>query len=1319
MPGSLRRGKNIAPKVLDLRLLGSPEILLGGHPPRFGIFRKTLALLVLLAADPSRSRARGELAEILWPDKSPGRASDNLCQAVASLRSLFSACDPSPFVADRAALLFDPGTVHSVDLMLLGSPPDGCPAFHDPSDCPRCADRMTRALSGIRGPFMEGFSLPDCEEFEVWATAMREETLVCARSALDWLLCLREREGDFDEAIFLLDRTLRMDPLDESRTARLMLLLSRMGNPLAAEQRYEHFRILLKEQVGAVPDPETEAIFREIRSCGFVAALPDLSPAPGGTDPDVSPEWRPATLLFFDLEADEEEVLSESFGPFVDRCAEEAVRLGAVVDRIRKGAFLAWFGVDGRVEGAARRGARTALALRSLLGAMDQKPSGGGETPAFPFRIVLHSGRVVLGRSCSPPDSGSSLARQTLALGDQTGSGSFLVSETAAALLRGQFRLDPAGEFRIPGKTLGGFFLGEFRPGILQWEEGSPPLVGRDRETSLFSDLWKLDQGGVLVVEGEAGIGKSSLVHSFARIARGKGALVRTIECFPQFSDSPFFFANQLLQEVLNLKEDLSPERGYERIVSELRRLGFPEISRAAALFGRLFSLPPSRDFPLPDLSPLVLREEATTLLLDLLRRVGDEEPFLLLAEDLHLIDDSTKELLRRALSDPALFRKVFFLLTIRVGEDPPWLSGLAVDRIRLAPLGEISSRVLVKNLFQSEKPLPGARKIPGPSPDDQTVERIVRTADGVPLFLEELTRSLFDVSQERSALLNLPVPSTLDEILFSRLDRLSEAKPLLQRAAVFGRTVPMDLLRCLSPETGALFAERLERAIGSGLVRKVRGAEGEILVFHHALIADAARRSLTKPDRLFLHRLIATTLRDDFPSWAETAPEIVGRHFEESLDWEPALEWGEKAVRAFLSRGGLREAVILCERLLEGVSRQPPSPDLRNGEIRLHTLLSSMMWVQGYKSGKASRAFQDLLPRVAGDPEATKESFYACYGYWSSLHGRTDLGEFRKAADTLLLMAETGGNPVMMSSARFADGCAAFWEGRFERSIEAFGRSMDCLTPSSGKENLLETVLFEDALIISPNFRYLSLWFAGRYRSALSDKENLFANLSDNPRKLGPLLGFSIMLFRYLRLPDRILPLADQLADLIRDSRMEIWSSIEQGFRGWAMAQLGDPQGLSLLLRSVTLNRGNRRIGEVTYLAMLAEAWLLLGEHRKTQGVIETAIRFSRKSGTHFYDAELFRIKGESLNREGRRDRARKCFLEALRISRSQGARALELRAATSYGTVLEEEGKKEKARGLFENLGDLLDGPESDSGLSDILEARELVDRLMEQNG
>jgi DNA-binding SARP family transcriptional activator/tetratricopeptide (TPR) repeat protein len=1288
--------------LFDLRLLGPPVLLVNGKP--VPLLRKPLALLAFLTMEQARPYERTTLSEMFWPDFPKSRADNSLRQALRSLRKVLDIPSGPPlFPESRTSVTINPDHPLRIDSQKLNRPPASCPFFHDPEHCPSCETRILEALREIRGPFLEGFSLPDCEEFENWVTGTREDLLVRVGWQTDRLVRLREKTGNFEEAILLTERTLRMDPLDEPRHGRMMLLLAGSGNRTAALHQFEVCRKILREQLGVEPDPKTRAILERIRSGDTTSSVsPPVSDSRIPSDFPLSPSYRPATALYLELHPGEEEdpergasVVRER----LDRIAATAKSLGGLIGRTQGNSVLVWFGVRDQPEGAARRAARAALEIRTL---MLEVPAGKSREIALHGGI--HSGRILRGAPTDPPDPTGAVSRTAMALCMQAEQGSILVSESSARLLKEQFRLSEADDFRILGTRKKGFFLLDFSEKNAQWTEHRP-LFGRDRELRFFSELFGRDRGGVLVVEGEAGIGKSALVRACLDHAALHGGAIRTIECFPQYADSPFFPLVRMLRGQAGVTEGLEQEEAHVRLRSYVRSLSLPEEKTAVALLGSLFSLPPHPEFPLPPLPASALREELSKVIRSILGVRAGEGAFLLLVEDLHWIDLSTGELLRGILSDSFFTEKIFFLLTTRTGEAPPWLSRvLDLRKIRLSPLMEEDSRSMIRAM-SSDAPL-----------SDAEISRIVRTADGIPLFIEELARERIEERRGAPRGRTPAVPATLSEVLASRLERHAGARPLLQRAALFGRTVPMDLLRALSPEPPELFDALLRQVVLSGLVRTEPDPSGEIFAFRHALIAEAARSSLPSAAQKLLHRKIAETIRDRFPDRAAANPEIVARHFEGAEEWGEAVDWFEKAARQTYVNGALSESEHQILKALEILPFCTTSPGDLDGKSRLLILKGSIQVdLYGYGNPLAAGAFREALSLPDEGSLLSEEAFYALHGFFETLYGGTDLRELRRVSDSLLGMARERENADFSIVSLWAGGSTYFWEGRFVSSLDAFERCLE-IGETVGKRGDCWAENRNGVIVQATSYRLWSLWFLGRYRSAGRnlDLALVWAQDQKNMKKIGHLLTFAIILMRFFRLPARVIDACDILEDSIRLMKTEGWTPTCHGFRGWAEVMKGNPGGLPMILRSVALSRKYHRLAEVTYLSLLSEAYLVLGEPRKSRGVADSALRFSEKSGTHFFDAELWRIKGEVALLEGKRKLSREYFGKALEISRSQGARALELRAVISLGRLLWEDGKRKKALELMSGVVDLLDGPESDPSLPDIREALDIRRQL-----
>ncbi|MGC8500709.1 MAG: AAA family ATPase [Leptospirillia bacterium] len=1292
--------------MFDLRLFGPPGVLSGGQP--VGLHKKHLALLTFLAMETGKSLDRPFLASTFWPGSPADRSGNSLRQALNSLRTLFdipggpplfSPLSP-PFLPElRPHVRLNPDSPIETDVSRLLQPPPSCAIFHDPEDCPSCEVRLLRGIRDIGGPFMDGFSLPGCEEFEVWIAGRREELQVRVRWSVNRLVRLYEKRGTPHEALAVLSGALAMDPLDEACHGRKMLLLAETGNTMAALEQYEICRKALRSGLDMEPDVETRAILEKVRTH---SQNPPLSrPAlRGPLFPDLafSPEWRPATALYIELPNEGGEEAFSELPPEVEaalnRATKRAEEMGGTSGRREARSALFWFGISGQAEGAARRAARAALAIRGLMEEIREKRGR-----RIPFVIGIHAGRILRGSPGVSPDPTGTVSRAAMALSMQAECGTILVSQSASRLLKGQFLLGEAWEIRVLGQRTKGFLLQGETGGDKEGKEDSDasPLFGRERDLATLRDLWRKNRGGLLVVEGEAGIGKSALVRAFVAQPMAREAFLRKVECFPQSMESPFYPVVRMLRGPAGIPEGMEAETAYPILLSYVRSLSLPGERSATALLGSFFSLPAHPDFPLPELPLAGLREETAKLLLSILKARSRKGRVLFLIEDLHWTDASTGDLFRRILSDPVFTKSVFFLLTTRTGEDPPWLATLP-ERVtlRLSPLGEEESREMVRALT-----------LAAPLPEGE-VSRILAAADGVPLFLEELTRERLEAAGDGSP---STLPSTLSEVLASRLDRLDGARLLLQRAALYGRTVPMDLLRALSPEPRELFDALLDRALLSGLVGRESDPSGEIFAFRHALIAEASIQTLAEPNRRLLHRQIGEILRDRFPDRAAATPEIVARHFESAGEFSLALSWFERALGSALSSGFLPEAARLSRKALEVISLCSPEPDLRSREIRLLVKLGTLLIdMEGRGSPEGERTIKKACSLAESGAAMKEETFYAFYNLWDSRYGKADIRASRDMADSLLGLVERSYHRDFRIASLHADGSTAYWEGRFHHSLETLDRAIvlgeDAGTGPEARSSVREAL----------DYRLWTLWSLGRYRSArlLADRLLEGERSSDINRKKGHLLTFVMVLFRHLGLPDRVLEIADNLQQAILTMKIPAWSGSERAFRGWAMVKKGDPGGLALVLQGLRLARVYHRIAENKYLPLLAECWLLLGEPKKAAGVAMSGLRFSKKSGATFYDAELWRLWGEAVLLEGARDEAGKCFETALDISRRQGARALELRALTSLVRLFDADGRKERAREFLERLSGLIEDPEADPSLPDIREAIDIRKRL-----
>jgi class 3 adenylate cyclase/tetratricopeptide (TPR) repeat protein len=1089
-----------------------------------------------------------------------------------------------------------------------------------------------------------------------------------------------------------------MDPLNESQHRRLIALYARNGEPNAALLQFEALRRLLSTELGLSPEKETQDLLTHIRSRPSERIEKEIAPIQDF--PAFRLERRPATVLAVDIfsERGPSQEDQDAFDPDheqgLTQAMELAKRLGALVSPAQGSSFLAYFGLRDKSEGAARKAARAALEIRTLLSRVGHRREGG-----VLVRGGIHAGMVVIGGESDPPDRTGTISRPAMSLCMQAEPGTFVVSSSTFPLLKDQFLLEKAGTFRVLGAQWEGSRLLGPLDAHSRKAKKDLPLIGRGSEVALFQKLWEKRKGRILLVEGDPGIGKSRLIRECIAIVQKEGGGLRMIECLPQYQDSALWPVIRILREFADLPEEITDIEAYSRITTYLEFFPLEDRRTAVALLGHLFSLSPHPEYPLPEVPAALLKEMSTDLILVLLRARVAKKRILVVAEDLHWADESTQHVLKKLLVDPLISPATLFLFSFRRGEGPLWIDGLAQStRLPLCPLSPEESQSMIRSFCQSAS-LPG-----------MVVGRLATASGGIPLFLEELTRSALESDGQRQQAQDVAIPKTLQEVLIDRLLRLGKALPPIQAASAVGRRVPIPLLKFLLPEFEPVLGGCLEQAEKSGFITLKTDSGGDFFEFNHALIQEAAYRSLIASDRETIHRRIADTLLGHFPLTAQNTPEVVARHFEQASDPGPAIEWYEKAARMALSRASLAEAehhVRAALRLLPRWKEAPNDPAI---EIRLLTLLgNAMLELYGYGSQEVRSVYQRALDLCQGQDPLPTEVFKALYGLFVTSLGEGNLHEAKRISQALRKGADHA-HPSFLPYSLYADGNVFLWQGHFDLSVSHL--TLCCNKCRDPWEDWVLDVPPEDILRRAASYRSWSLWFSGKFSEAQHELDWMMAQARalDHPVKQGLLLTFACILLYFFRLPERLLKVVEELEVSVRNNKTEAWSPATRTFRGWALSCAGDPDGLSMIFKGLPLVRSAHRIAEILYLSPLAETYLLLGDIRRSSGVVDAALRLSGRSGIHLYDAELWRIKGAGDLFSGDTAQAEACFRKSLEIARLQKARALELRAATDLGRLFQRTGSYERVGPLFTPFEDLLVGLKADPTLPDIREALQI---------
>lgn len=663
--------------------------------------------------------------------------------------------------------------------------------------------------------------------------------------------------------------------------------------------------------------------------------VPDRSPPenPAGTPLSIESltaqgERRQVTVLFCDLVGST--ALSNTHDPeeyrsilsrYHESCIEAIQRFEGFVAQIQGDGIVAYFGYPLAHESEADRAVRAALYIVEALTRLDVGSAG-----PLRVRIGIATGLVVVSHILAP-DKSAVGETPNLAARLQTVAqpGEVMLSERTRSLAGGGFEYEyrgvhalkgiaePTGVWKIVGSSdASSRFEAATRGGLT-------PMVGREQEIGLLQDRWELSRAGegqVVLLQGEPGIGKSRMLRAFRERIGARIEMPLQYQCSPYYINSAYYPIADHLERALKFKRDDSPEQKLDKIdqyflssplpAGEGQGGGGTRSRNDCSLLARALSIPCDERYGQLEMSPQKQKDETISLLVDLVAAIARAQATAMLFEDVHWADPTTLEVLS-VLIDRTEKLPLLVLITYRPEFTPPWLSRSHITPLALTRLSRAQGASIVLRVAAG-KPLPA-----------DLVTQIVDKTDGVPLFLEELTKAVLESNliidlgdrYDYSGSVNkLTIPNTLRDSLMARLDRLIPVKEIAQIGACLGREFSHELVSAISPMSEAQLTEALEKLTASELVFR-RGSPPEaVYIFKHALVQDAAYDSLLKTKRQTVHAQIAEAISQRFPSKLETEPELLAHHYTEAGMTRNAILYWEKAGNLAQQRFALQESV-------------------------------------------------------------------------------------------------------------------------------------------------------------------------------------------------------------------------------------------------------------------------------------------------------------------------------------------------------------------------------------------------------------------------
>jgi class 3 adenylate cyclase/predicted ATPase len=981
---------------------------------------------------------------------------------------------------------------------------------------------------------------------------------------------------------------------------------------------------------------------------------------------------------------------------YQDTCATVVSHYDGRVARYVGDGLLIYFGYPKAHEDDAPRAVRAALDIVEAVSKLDLELAL--PIDALAVRIGIATGTVVVG------DIGTGTRREEMAVVGETPNlaarlqtlaepGEVIIAARTYELGAGYFDCDDLGAQELKGISQPqAAYRVRAESGVLSRLDASArlgltPLVGRREEVDILINRWTQSVQGELhlvALSGEAGIGKSRVVRTFRESLVDEPHSRVLYYGSPYHQNSAFFPVIDQLERALRFDNDDSVEVKLEKLQSEVGRLGLDVESIGPPLAGLLSLSEGDQDFN--KLQPGGLKRGQLIAVSDMIEAISAEIPVLMVVEDVHWFDPSSLELLG-AISERLIHARLLIVMTHRPEFTIAIGSGARLTQIPLSHLGGLESTAIVTKVA-GNKPLP-----------NEVVAEIIAKTDGIPLFVEELTKSLLESGVLRDdgerfvlddPLPPLAIPPSLQDLLMARLDRLATAKEIAQLAACIGRNFDLQLLSAVSSHDEAALRNALDQLVEAGLIHE-RGMHPDISYeFKHALVRDAAYDSLLKSTRQLNHQRIAQTLEQGFKSLADAQPELLALHYTEAGMVEPAVSWWQQAGQRSAKLAANLEAIKHLERGLELLATLDRSEAYARVEADLLLLLGNAIRVV---EGQASKRAEELFSRSRSLCEMLDDKdreFPALWGMWSTIMARGKLDQATKQAEHVLTLSKE-----MDKSDLELEAHHTLWG--------TFALSGDMVAARHHAERGIELYRFEqhgdhgfaygnhDPGVCARYTNASALWMLGYSEQARVQVEDSMVLISRHTHSVFVAHGLLHCCLPYMLLGDveavreiltRARPLAIETANPHHLGICDITL-------GWTHAVEGElAEGITLMVRGLAARPpAVAQYYNCYYKSVIAEACCRNGQFEKGQDHLRQALEEANLTGERWWEAELHRLDGYAhlLSEGDHLDSARESFQKALNVSRAQGAKMLELRAVTDLSRLLQEQGAAQEARDLL----------------------------------
>jgi class 3 adenylate cyclase/tetratricopeptide (TPR) repeat protein len=952
------------------------------------------------------------------------------------------------------------------------------------------------------------------------------------------------------------------------------------------------------------------------------AVAPSTAPS---ASPEDRAERRQVTVMFSDLVGStalsarmDPEDLREIITAYQKCVAETVQRFGGFVAKYMGDGVLIYFGYPQAHEHDADRAVRAALELVAAVGALKTHT-------ALQTRVGIATGLVVVG------DLIGSGASQEQAIVGETPNlaarlqgvaepNSVVIAESTRKLVGSLFELEDLGAQELKGIAGPVRAWVALRPSSVESRfealhaSGLTELVGREEELELLLRRWskaKTGEGQAVLLSGEPGIGKSRLTAALLeRIASEQHTRLRYF-CSPQHTDSALYPIISQMERAAGFTHDDNTQAKLDKLDALLAR-SFT-LRQDAALLSEMLSLPNDGRYPTLETAPQQRRQKTLEALTAQLVALSQSKPVLMIFEDAQWIDPTSLEVLGRTV-DRLRTLGVLLIVTYRPEFEPPWIGRSYVTTLNLNRLGEREIVALIE-------------RVTGNSVLPESIRQdIMERTDGIPLFVEEMTRAVLEADGDGDARRtaaavpssSLPVPASLHASLMARLDRLGPAKEVAQIGAAIGREFSHALLAAVALKPEAELQSALDRLVEAALLFRQGVSPHVTYLFKHALVQDAAYGTLLREPRRRFHARIAETLETQFAEIADSQPELLARHCSEAgLIEKAASLWGKAGQRS-IKRSALIEAIAQLTEALDQLASLQANTAIRREQIKLQVALANtLMHTKGYAAQETKAAFDQarLLIEQAetlGDcPEDPLLLFSILYGFWATNFLAFNGDALRELAMQFLALAEKQRATGARMIGHRLMGTSLLFTGDIVKGRAHFDQAIAIYDPS--QHRALATRFGQDVGVVILSLRSWALWSLGHPEAALTDAEHALKNAREVGQAATLMYALSFILWTNIFCGNYTTAAAqaEELAALAEEKDATFWKAAGLLLQGWILALTGQASDAVRMINSGITAWGSTgsTLNMPLHLRYLAMAYAELGQFDDAWRCVETAM--------------------------------------------------------------------------------------------------------------